>query len=113
MSKSLLAFCALVVSSFQAWDSHALDAEPFVRALVLIGVLLPASAIVATRDVRVRGAAVLAAAVLMIAARALSAFHLPELALAAFFPGALVLLDHFRDLAARRETPLVDPPHKG
>jgi len=106
MPKTLVAVCSLVVAGLQAWDSGVLEAERAVQLIVLAGVVLPAVAIQTTRDVRVRGRAVLAAAGLMIAARVLSAHHLPELALAAFFPCTLVLLDHIRTLGGRKATPL-------
>lgn len=112
MSKLVLALCAFAIAALQAWDSHALQAEPAVRIMVLVGVLLPAVAIGATRDFRVRGVAVLAAAVLMVTARLLSAQHMPELALAALFPGMVILLDHFRGLATRKETTLANRPRK-
>ena len=101
MSTAVFALCALVVSSLQAWDSHALKAEAGVQAIVLAGVLLPALALLASRDVRIRGAAVVAAAGLMVVARVISTQPMPGLALAAFFPGMLVLVDHFRALGRR------------
>ena len=106
MPKTLVAVCSLVVAGLQAWDSGVLEAEQAVQLIVLAGVVLPAVAVQTTRDVRVRGLAVLAAAGLMIAARVLSAHHLPELALAAFFPCTLVLLDHIGTLGGRKATPL-------
>jgi len=109
MSKSLLALVALVIASLQAWDSHALQAEAFVQVMILIGVVTPAIAIFVTRDVRVRGAAVLAAASLMVLARVVSDQAMPALALAALFPATLVLLDHTRTLSAQKNASLVDP----
>jgi hypothetical protein len=41
---------------------------------------------------------VLAAAALFVSARFISAQPMPELALAAFFPGMLVLFDHVRQV---------------
>ena len=113
MSRVLLAACALVVSSLQAWDSHALDASLGVQALIFGGVVLPAAALLLTRDVLIRGGAVLAAAILMVAARAISATPMPGLALAAFFPGILVLLDHIRTLNASRGPSLASGQRKG
>ena len=108
MPKTLVAVCSLVVAGLQAWDSGVLEAENLLITggeTSLAGVVLPAVAVQTTRDVRVRGLAVLAAAGLMIAARVLSAHHLPELALAAFFPCTLVLLDHIGTLGGRKATP--------
>ena len=108
MPKSLVAVAALLISSLQAWDANALDAERSVQFMVAAGVLLPALAILLTRDVRVRGVAVLAAAVLMVLARVVSAQHMPALALAAVFPAMLILLDHVRTLAGQKGTAVAD-----
>ena len=113
MSRVLLAFCALAISSLQAWDSHALDASRGIQLLILVGVLLPAAALLATGDVRSRGGAVLASAVLMVIARVLSETPLPGLALAAFFPGILVLLDHIRVLNGLKASSVAGGQRKG
>ena len=102
MSKSLVAVAALLIAFLQAWDSNALEAEPSVQLIIAVGVLLPAAAILATRDIRVRGASVVVAATLMGLARFVSSQHMPELALAALFPATLILLDHIRSLASHR-----------
>ena len=105
MSKLLVAGAALLIASLQAWDSNALDAESSVQVIIAVGVLLPAVAIVATRDIRVRGAAVVVAVMLMALARFVSAQPMPELALAAAFPATLILLDHIRRLASQKRLP--------
>src|SRR5262245_46991633 len=89
-----LALAMGVVSVLQAWDSGVLAAEAFVQGMAAVGALLPAASVLVTDDPRVRGAAVGIAAVILVAARYLSSVHLPELALAAFFPAMLVLFDH-------------------
>ena len=106
MSKILLAACALVIATLQAWDSRALAAEALPRALIVAGILLPASAIAWTTDVRVRGLAVLVAAIGLAAARVVSNAEMPGLALAAFFPGIIVLFDHVRSMNAARTKPV-------
>jgi hypothetical protein len=112
MPKLLVAVAALLIASLQAWDAHALGAERSVRVIIAVGVLLPAVAILLTRDVRVRGAAVVVAATLMVLARFVSAQPMPALALAAFFPATLILLDHIKSLASQRAA-LEDRARKG
>jgi hypothetical protein len=98
MSRPLLALAALAVSALQAWDSHALDAPRFIQAAILAGVIVPAASIALSRDVRVRAGSVALSAVLMVLARLLSTVPLPGLALAAFFPGIIVALEHMAAL---------------
>jgi hypothetical protein len=105
MSRPLLALAALAVSALQAWDSHALDAERFIQAAILVGVIVPAGAIAVSGDVRVRAGAVVLSAVLMVLARLLSEIPLPGLALAAFFPGIIVLLEHMAALNRQARKP--------
>jgi hypothetical protein len=93
-----LALAMASVSLLQAWDSGVLTAEGFVQGMAAGGALLPAAAVLLTDDPRVRGAAVALAALLLVGARYLSSVHLPELALAAFFPAMLVLFDHLSGL---------------
>lgn len=102
MSNTLLAIVALVIGLLQAWDSNAFEAEALTQLIVIVAVLIPPGAIVATRDLRVRGAALLAAAVLLSAARMSSDVQMPGLVLAAFFPAAMVLLDYIRSLNTSR-----------
>ena len=82
------------VAALQAWDSHATLAEGTVQILIAIAIVLPGAAVLASGDPRLRGGAVVCAAVLLTIARFLSAVRLPELTLAAFFPAMLLLLDH-------------------
>ena len=102
MSKTVLGILALAIGLLQAWDSNALQAEGVVQGVILVAVLLPAAALAATRGVLFRGAAVALAAVLLMAARYVSAVSMPELALAALFPGILLLFDHIRSLTDSR-----------
>ena len=97
--QSLLATLALVVAGAQAWDAGALGAAAGIQLLTAVGVALPAIGILASRSAGVRFAMVVSAVIVLVTARLLSAVPLPELALAAAFPGILVLLDHFRTLA--------------
>ena len=105
MSKSLMAVVALSIACLQAWDSNAWQAERSVQLIIAVGVLLPAVAILVTRDIRVRGTAVLVAGTLMVLARFVSGQHMPELALVAFFPATIILLDHIRTLASQKGLP--------
>ena len=105
MSKLLMSVIALAIASLQAWDSNALEAERSVQLIIAVGVLLPAAAILVTRDIRMRGAAVFVAVTLMGLARFVSAQHMPELGLAALFPAMLILLDHLRRLASQKGLP--------
>ena len=98
MPNTLLSILALSVGLLQAWDSNALLAERPIQVLILVAVLIPPAAIAATRDMRIRGASIVLTATLLIAARFLSSVDMPELALAALFPGILVLMDHFRTM---------------
>jgi len=101
MNRWWLAAGAIALSILQAWDSNALDAEAPVKAIVGAGVILPALAIGLTGDWTVRLVAVGVAVVLLFAARAVSSVAMPELALAAVFPGILMLLDRFASLQRR------------
>jgi len=105
MSKVLMSVVALAIASLQAWDSNALEAERSVQVIIAVGVLLPAAVMLATRDIRVRGGAIVVALTLMGLARFVSAQHMPELGLAAIFPAMLILVDHIRSLAFQKGLP--------
>ena len=105
MSKVLMSVVALAIASLQAWDSNALEAERSVQVIIAVGVLLPAAVMLATRDIRVRGGAIVVALTLMGLARFVSAQHMPELGLAAIFPAMLILVDHIRSLASQKGLP--------
>ena len=94
----ILATLALAIATLQAWDSHVLLTDAMTQILVVAAIPLPALAIALARDTRVRLAAVVAAAVLLVIARTVSSVPLPDLTLAAFFPGWIVLFDHVRML---------------
>jgi hypothetical protein len=102
MPNTWFAIVALVIGLLQAWDSNAFEADAFTQLLVIVAVLIPPVAMAATRDMRVRGAALLAAAVLLSVTRRFADVHLPGLVLAAFFPAAMVLLDYIRSLNTSR-----------
>lgn len=91
----MIAVC-VVLGALQAWDSHALSAEPFIQVMIAIAILLAPIALAVSADTQVHLGAVVAAAGLLALARLLSAVHLPELVLAAFFPGMLLLVNHVR-----------------
>jgi hypothetical protein len=95
----LFAFLMIVIGALQAWDSHILQAEAIVQAIVAIGILAPAVAFLVSTSAGARIAGVLVAIALMIVARVVSDVRLPGLALAAFFPAMVVWLDM---ISARR-----------
>jgi hypothetical protein len=95
----LFAFLMIVVGALQAWDSHILQAEAVVQAIVAIGILAPAAAFFVSTSESTRIAAVIVSIASMIVARIVSDVSLPGLALAAFFPAMVVWLDMF---SARR-----------
>lgn len=100
MTQALLALLAVAVSALQAWDSHALEASGLLQLVIAVAVVIPALTILRSRNLQIRLAAVGLSALLLVGARIASDAHLPELVLAAAFPGILVLLDHFRTVQA-------------
>lgn len=100
MTQVILAVLALLVSALQAWDSNALEASGPVQLMIAAAIVTPGLTILRSRQFLVRLVAVGLAAVLLVGARVASDVPLPELVLAAAFPGILVLLDHFRTVQA-------------
>jgi hypothetical protein len=96
MTQVLLALLAVAVSALQAWDSHALEASGPLQLVIAAAIVVPGAAILGSRRLLVRLVAVGLSAVLLAGVRMASDVPLPELVLAAAFPGILVLLDHFR-----------------
>jgi hypothetical protein len=99
-----LAVLGLTIAALQAWDSNALRAEPSIQALIAIGIVIVPGAMMATPKTHLPLIATLAAMPLLALARLLSATHMPELALAAFFPGVLAMINHMRELALTTQT---------
>jgi hypothetical protein len=96
MTQLLLALLVVAVSALQAWDSHALEASGPVQLVIAGAIVIPGLAILRFQQLLVRLVAVGISALLLVGARIVSDVPLPELVLAAAFPGILVLLDHFR-----------------
>jgi len=103
-NKWWLAAAALGLSLLQAWDSNALDSEGSIKLLIAAGVALPALTIGLTRHGGLRLVAVAVGVVLLFVSRAVSNISMPELALAAVFPGIIGLLDNFVSLQKRTAT---------
>ena len=102
LNRWLLAALALALSVLQAWDSHALGAEPAAIAGIALVILLIPVTIVWSRHPGRRFAVAAVAVICFSAIRLLSSAHLPELALAGVFPALLVLMDY---LAGRQSRP--------
>jgi hypothetical protein len=95
----LFAFLMIGIGALQAWDSHVLQAERSVQAIVATGIVTPAAAFFLSSTTRIRIVALLIAAASMIVARFVSEVGLPDLMLAAFFPAVVIWFD---SISARR-----------
>src|SRR5262245_31209480 len=99
-----LAVLVLIVSGLQAWDANALEAGPGLLVVIAFVLLVTPSAILASVSFGVRISAAFASIVALFGVRALSAAHLPELALAGVFSVVLVLADHASAMQRQRKT---------
>lgn len=91
--KWLVAGLIVALGTLQAWDSGAFSAGvgALISALVVTATLIPAAALLLSERRGVHAGAVLTAAALLVTARVISPVPLPELLLAAVFPGVLLL----------------------
>lgn len=81
----------LAIGLLQAWDSNALQADAFARALIVAGVVLPAAAIAAPVGQLARIVALIAAAALLTWARMITPVSMNALHIG-LFPAALYIL---------------------
>jgi hypothetical protein len=91
-SRTLVAVGSLLVGLLQAWDSGALQAGLTAQVLIVIGIVMPAAAIVAPMGQGVRIGSVIVAALLLVAARMVSPVSLNALHLALFAPALYILV---------------------
>ena len=82
---------SLLVGFLQAWDSGALQAQPFAQALIAAGILAPAAAIGLTQHFYARITALIAAALLLAWARMITPISLNALHIGLFVPAMYIL----------------------
>jgi hypothetical protein len=90
--RTLVAVGSLLVGLLQAWDSGALQAGLAAQVLIVIGILMPPAAIVAPVGQGVRIGTVIAAALILVAARMAAPVSLNALHLAIFAPALYILV---------------------
>lgn len=102
-SRMVWASGSLAVGLLQAWDSNAFESNGLVRMLAVAGVVLPAAAIAAFPG---RGAALtglIAGAVLLTWARAISPASMNAVHIALFVPAMYVFFAGRLDAVPRRQ----------
>ena len=101
LNRWLLAALAFVISAVQAWDSNALTARRGLLVVIALTLLVTPATIVLSRNIGARMGAAIASVLTLFAVRMFSEAHLPELALAGWFPAVLVLVDHLGETQKR------------
>jgi hypothetical protein len=80
----------VAVCSLQAWDSGVLRAPGLIQSLVACAIVLPAVALVLTKNYGLQASTVASSFILLTFARMLSPSPLPTLHIIAFIPAVLI-----------------------
>ena len=94
LSRWVLAAICVTMGALQAWDSGVFGAAAGIQALVVVAIVLPVVALLATDSYGLRALAVAGAFVLLTLARVTSSVPLPTLHIVAFIPAVLIFFSH-------------------